>query len=147
MHEHNNDNLGPLLTEKWKSVDGVRFGDPSVLFGFPKLHGCHHQDNQDQCNYLSQLRLSYRISQSLDALKMIRQDGFTPNYPCIKDDTPDQELRVQTLLPGLVRGKAMSSICSSPTSVLDKVYNFPLSHRLDAGTPLTLEGPRRSRCR
>ena len=26
--------ISPLmLTEKWKSVNGVRFGDPSVLFG------------------------------------------------------------------------------------------------------------------
>ena len=27
--------IGPfMLTEKWRSVNGVRFGDPSVLFGF-----------------------------------------------------------------------------------------------------------------
>ena len=24
-----------MLTEKWRSVNGVRFGDPSVLFGIP----------------------------------------------------------------------------------------------------------------
>ena len=24
-----------VLTKKWRSVNGVRFGDPSVLFGFP----------------------------------------------------------------------------------------------------------------
>ena len=39
-------NYALLLTEKWKSVNGFRFGDPSVLFGIPKLCGHYYQDIQ-----------------------------------------------------------------------------------------------------
>ena len=43
-----------VLTEKWRSVNGVRFGDPSVLFGIPNYMDITIKTNRSH-NYLCQL--------------------------------------------------------------------------------------------
>ena len=71
-----------MLTGKWRSVNGVRFGDPSVLFGTPNYTDITIKTISSVRLPLPTNRLFYRIPRSLDALMMIRQD-VTPNVPCI----------------------------------------------------------------
>ena len=57
-----------MLTEKWRSINGSRLGDPSVLFGTPKLYGLHHQDIQVVTTTLAK---QSTLSQDLTKLRRI----------------------------------------------------------------------------
>ena len=55
--------IGPfMLTGKWRSVNGVRFGDPSVLFGVP--------------NYIDITIKTTRVNATTFANQMTLQQGL-----------------------------------------------------------------------